>query len=77
MLASVADALLSLVELIYRMLSLTLAPAVPQSLKNIPEKYNLVRRLWNHGFHRLLELLRRGAMADSKVALEHLQVNLI
>lgn len=59
------------------MLSLTLAPAVPQSLKNIPEKYSLVRRLWNHGFHRLLELLRRGAMADSKVALEHLQVNLI
>ncbi|KAF7797066.1 hypothetical protein EIP86_008258 [Pleurotus ostreatoroseus] len=62
-----------LVELIYRMLSLTLAPTVPQSLKSIPVKYNLVFRLWNHGFHRLLERLRHYAMANSKVSLEHLQ----
>lgn len=48
---------------------------VPQSLKSIPSKYNLVWRLWNHSFHRLLELLRRGAMANSEVALEHLQVS--
>ena len=56
------------------MLSLTLAPTVPQSLRSIPIKYNLVYRLWNHGFHRLLEILRRDSNAKSEIALEHLQV---
>ena len=58
------------------MLSLTLAPTVPQSLKIIPVKYGLVGRLWNHGFHRLLETLRRDATAgQSEVAFELLQVS--
>lgn len=58
------------------MLSLTLAPSVPTSLRNIPLKYNLIIRLWTHAFHRLLESLRRAAMppSSSTVALEHLQV---
>lgn len=58
------------------MLTLTLAPTVPQSLRSILIKYALVSRLWNHGFHRLLELLRRDATTKlSEIALEHLQVS--
>lgn len=59
----------------HQMLTLTLAPAVPASLRNIPTKYNLIIRLWTHAFHRLLESLRRVATPpnDSPIALEYLQ----
>ena len=29
-------------------------------LKNIPQKYNLIIRLWTHAFYRLLESLRHA-----------------
>ncbi len=56
----------------YNLLQLSLAPSVPASLKNVPTKYNIVVRLWTHGFHKLLESLRRGSFS-SPVALELLQ----
>ncbi|KZT11502.1 uncharacterized protein LAESUDRAFT_643103 [Laetiporus sulphureus 93-53] len=64
-----------LAEKVHHLLSLTLAPTVPASLRNIPTKYNLIIRLWTHAFHRLLEVLRRAASPpnNSPVALEYLQ----
>ncbi|KAI0928296.1 hypothetical protein AcW2_004349 [Taiwanofungus camphoratus] len=64
-----------LAEKMHNLLTLTLAPSVPASLRNIPAKYNLIIRLWTHAFHRLLESLRRAATppASSAIALEHLQ----
>ncbi|EED78536.1 predicted protein [Postia placenta Mad-698-R] len=64
-----------LAEKMHQMLTLTLAPAVPASLRNIPTKYNLIIRLWTHAFHRLLESLRRAATPpnNSPIALEYLQ----
>ena len=59
--------------MIHNMLRLTLAHNVPVSLRAVPEKYNLIMRLWLHGFHRPLENLRRCAFNNSIVALEHLQ----
>ncbi|RDX48390.1 hypothetical protein OH76DRAFT_671253 [Lentinus brumalis] len=65
-----------LAESIREMLALTLAPTVPASLKNIPQKYNLIMRLWSHAFYHLLECLRHAARpstSGSPVALEYLQ----
>ncbi|KAH9946315.1 uncharacterized protein BXZ73DRAFT_86461 [Epithele typhae] len=64
-----------LAECIREMLALTLAPTVPASLKNIPQKYNLIIRLWSHAFYHLLESLRHAARppTSSPVALEYLQ----
>ncbi|EJF65625.1 hypothetical protein DICSQDRAFT_77263 [Dichomitus squalens LYAD-421 SS1] len=64
-----------LAESIREMLALTLAPTVPASLKNIPQKYNLIIRLWSHAFYHLLESLRHAARppTSSLVALEYLQ----
>lgn len=61
------------------MLAFTLAPSVPASLKNIPQKYNLIIRLWSHAFYHLLESLRHAARppTTSQVALEYLQVRAI
>ena len=56
----------------YNFLQLSLAPSVPASLKNVPTKYNIVVRLWNYGFHKLLESLRRASFS-SRLALELLQ----
>ena len=66
-----------LAESIREMLALTLAPTVPASLKNIPQKYNLIIRLWSHAFYHLLESLRHAARppTSSLVALEYLQVS--
>ncbi|KAI0362699.1 hypothetical protein OH77DRAFT_1529844 [Trametes cingulata] len=65
----------ALAESIREMLALTLAPTVPASLKNIPQKYNLIIRLWSHAFYYLLESLRHAARppTTSPVALEYLQ----
>ena len=67
-----------LAESIREMLALTLAPTVPASLKNIPQKYNLIIRLWSHAFYHLLESLRHAARppTSSQVALEYLQVSI-
>ncbi|CCM02870.1 uncharacterized protein FIBRA_04983 [Fibroporia radiculosa] len=64
-----------LAEMMQKLLTMTLAPSVPASLRNIPTKYNLIIRLWTHAFHRLLELLRRAASPPntSVIALEYLQ----
>lgn len=45
---------------------------MPESLRNIPTKYNIIIRLWTFAFHKLLESLRRASFT-SLVALEHLQ----
>jgi protein SMG6 len=63
----------SLAEMMHNLLQLTLASNVPASLRNIPEKYNLIMRLWRNGFYHPLENLRRCAFNNSTVALEHLQ----
>ncbi|EMD38637.1 hypothetical protein CERSUDRAFT_64887 [Gelatoporia subvermispora B] len=64
-----------LVDAMHQMLQLTFGPYVAGSLRDIPRKYHLITRLWLHGFHRLLESLRRAAMppTNSGVALEYLQ----
>ncbi|KAI0078154.1 hypothetical protein K474DRAFT_1706708 [Panus rudis PR-1116 ss-1] len=64
-----------LAEKMHIMLSLTSAPTLPSSLRNVPIKYNLILRLWGHAFHHLLESLRKAANppTNSQVALEHLQ----
>lgn len=63
-----------LAEMMHNLLEISLAPSVPASLRNIPEKYNIIPRLWTNSFHKLLEGLRRSscACADA-VAFEHLQ----
>jgi protein SMG6 len=45
----------------HNFLSISLNPALPASLRNIPVKYNIIVRLWTHGFHKLLESLRRAS----------------
>ncbi|KAI0029640.1 hypothetical protein K488DRAFT_35566, partial [Vararia minispora EC-137] len=59
-------------EMMRQLLGISTAPSVPTSLRNIPEKYNIIVRLWTYGFHKLLENLRRSSL-HSIVALEHLQ----
>ncbi|KAJ8463961.1 hypothetical protein ONZ45_g17401 [Pleurotus djamor] len=59
-------------EVMHSLLDVSFAPSVPTSLRNIPEKYKIVHRLWNHGFYKLLESLRRASFS-SPLALEHLQ----
>ena len=60
--------------MIHNLLRLTLAHNAPLSLRAVPEKYNLIMRLWLNGFHRPLENLRRCATSNNSiVALEHLQ----
>ena len=61
--------------MIHNLLQLTLAHNVPVSLRAVPEKYNLIMRLWLNGFHRPLENLRRCAFNNINliVALEQLQ----
>ena len=54
------------------LLEISLASGVPASLRNIPDKYNIIIRLWTNCFYRLLENLRRSSLT-SKVALEYLQ----
>jgi hypothetical protein len=54
------------------LLEISLAPGVPDSLRRIPEKYNIIIRLWTNCFYRLLENLRRSSLT-SKIALEYLQ----
>ncbi|EPQ58457.1 hypothetical protein GLOTRDRAFT_72892 [Gloeophyllum trabeum ATCC 11539] len=61
-----------LAEMMHNLLEISLAPSVPSSLRNIPEKYKIIIRLWTHGFHKLLESLRRSSW-HSLVAFEHLQ----
>jgi protein SMG6 len=62
----------SLSELMLDLLAISLAPGVPASLRQIPEKYNIIIRLWTNCFYRLLENLRRSSLT-SKIALEYLQ----
>ena len=54
------------------LLEISLASGVPASLRNIPEKYNIIIRLWTNCFYRLLENLRRSSLA-SQIAYEYLQ----
>ncbi|RXW24170.1 hypothetical protein EST38_g1674 [Candolleomyces aberdarensis] len=61
-----------LAETIHNLLEISLAPSVPVSLRTIPQKYNIIVRLWTYAFHKLLESLRRASFA-SPVALENLQ----
>jgi len=52
--------------------SISLANGVLASLRNIPDKYGIIIRLWTNCFYRLLENLRRSSLI-SKIALEYLQ----
>jgi hypothetical protein len=59
-------------EMMLNLLEISLASGVPASLRNIPDKYNIIIRLWTNCFYRLLENLRRSSLT-SKIALEYLQ----
>ena len=45
-----------------------LDPQIPASLHNLPVKYNIPTRLWQSGFHLLLERMRYTWVANSPVA---------
>ena len=45
-------------------------------MRNIPEKYNIIVRLWTHAFNKPLEYLCRASFT-SAIALEHLQEYII
>ncbi|GBE82472.1 hypothetical protein SCP_0408560 [Sparassis crispa] len=64
-----------LAEKMHNLLQLTLAPAVPSSLRDIPTKYNIIMRLWTTAFNRLLQSLRRASMppVSSEIAREYLE----
>lgn len=61
-----------LADMMHNLMQISLSPSVPASLRVIPTKYNIIIRLWTHGFHKLLEALRRASF-NSPLALEHLQ----
>ncbi|EIW73927.1 hypothetical protein CONPUDRAFT_160557 [Coniophora puteana RWD-64-598 SS2] len=61
-----------LAELMHTLMEISLSPSIPASLRVIPTKYNIIIRLWTHGFHKVLESLRRASFS-SPIALEHLQ----
>ncbi|KAH6907115.1 hypothetical protein BKA70DRAFT_1372313 [Coprinopsis sp. MPI-PUGE-AT-0042] len=61
-----------LAETVHNLLEISLSPSVPASLRTIPDKYNIIVRLWTYAFHKVLESLRRVSF-QSPVALEHLQ----
>ncbi|EIW74147.1 hypothetical protein CONPUDRAFT_86014, partial [Coniophora puteana RWD-64-598 SS2] len=61
-----------LAELMHTLMEISLSPSVPTLLRVIPTKYNIIIRLWTHGFHKVLENLRRASFS-SPIALEHLQ----
>ena len=47
----------SLSELMLDLLTISLVAGIPTSLKNIPQKYNIIIRLWTNCFYRLLKNL--------------------
>jgi hypothetical protein len=51
-----------------RLLEISLVSGVLVSLRNIPEKYDIITRLWANCFYRLLENLRRYSL-NSRIAL--------
>ncbi|KAI0303402.1 hypothetical protein B0F90DRAFT_1911396 [Multifurca ochricompacta] len=59
-------------EMMLNLLEISLSPRVPVSLRSIPDKYNIIIRLWTNCFYRLLENLRRSSLS-SKIAFEYLQ----
>ncbi|TFY77959.1 hypothetical protein EWM64_g6053 [Hericium alpestre] len=50
------------------LVEMSLAPGMPVSLRNIPAKYNITIRLWTHGFHCILQNLRRSMHTPSTPA---------
>ena len=64
--------LFRLAKTMHNLLDISLAPSVLASLWNISTKYNIIICLWTHGFHKLLESLRRASFT-SFLALKHLQ----
>lgn len=56
----------------YNFLKLALDPKVPPGLRPLPVKYNIPVRLWQVGFHTILERLRFAWMAHDPVALDFL-----
>ena len=62
----------SLSEMMLNLMEISLASGVPASLRNIPDKYNIIISLWTNCFYRLLENLRRSSLSF-KIALEYLQ----
>ena len=55
-----------------RKISLASKSGVPALLRNIPEKYNIIIRLWTNCFYHLLENLRCSSLA-SQIVYEYLQ----
>ena len=54
------------------LLEISLASAVPASLRNIPDKYNIITRLRTNCFYCLFDNLRCSSLT-SKIELEYLQ----
>ena len=55
------DMPIGLVQSTCKMFTVPFAPSVPESLKNIPQKYNLIIHPWYHAFRHLLESLCHAA----------------
>ena len=58
---TISTRFLSLSKMMFNLLEISLASAVPASLRNIPDKYNIIICLWTNCFYRLLENLRRSS----------------
>ena len=66
------NVLASVSKLLLDLMAMSLAPGVPASLKNKPEKYNIIIRLRTDCFYRFLENLWCSS-PTSKIVLEYLQ----
>lgn len=54
-------------DAIHDFLSLSLDPLIPASLHTLPVKYNIPTRLWQTGFHLILEKMRYTWIANAPV----------
>jgi hypothetical protein len=55
-------------DAIHDFLALSLDPLIPASLHTLPVKYNIPTRLWQTGFHLILEKMRYTWIANAPVA---------
>lgn len=61
----------SLAEAHHHFMQMASDPHLPVSMQGLPQKYNLPTRLWQTGFHQLLERLRHGLPSRPQL-LEHM-----
>ncbi|KAF8323175.1 hypothetical protein DL93DRAFT_2162363 [Clavulina sp. PMI_390] len=56
-----------LVEMGYRLLEIAKGPSIPASVQSIPDRYNIIWRMWLVGFHHLIITLWRTSATNPAV----------